>query len=317
MTALAALALGASAAEAAGTPAGTVIDNVATATYDLPTGGTSTVTSNIVTLKVDELLDVTVASADPGDVATAPAAIAQVLKYTVTNAGNGSEAFTLTAQDTAGGDDFNPSVTSIVLDSNSNGVFDAGLDTVYVAGSNNPLLAPDASTTVFILSTIPGGVGDGDRGRVDLKAVAVTGSGAPGTTFAGAGQGGGDAVVGATGADAEDDGYFVVSAAVLSLVKSATVTDPFGGATRVPGSTITYSLLASASGSGSLANVRVADTIPTGTTYKPNSITLDGSPLSDANDADAGRFTGTGVSVGLGNVAAGSSYTITFKVDID
>ena len=116
--------------------------------------------------------------------------------------------------------------------------------------------APDDSIIVFVLSSIPAGAGDRQRGRVDLVAVAATGSGAPGTSFAGLGQGGGDAVVGATGADAEDDGYYKVAAASVAFVKSATVADPFGGATQVPGSIITYRLVATVSGTGSLANLQ-------------------------------------------------------------
>jgi len=80
---------------AAGTVAGTSIDNVATATYELPGGGEDSVTSNIVSLKVDELLDVAVASAEPGHVAASPGATGQVLRFAVTNAGNGGESFTL------------------------------------------------------------------------------------------------------------------------------------------------------------------------------------------------------------------------------
>jgi len=318
---VAAMALGASPAHAAGTVAGTDITNKATATFDLPGGGTSSIDSNIVTLRVDELLDVSVASADPGDVSTSPSATNQVLKYTVTNAGNGSEAFKLTTIDTSGGDDFNPTVTSIVIDSNGNNAYDAGVDTVYVLGADTPVLAPDESLTVFVLSTIPAAPANGDRGRVDLTAAAATGTGSPGTTFAGAGQGGGDAIVGATGADGQDDGYYVISAATLSLVKSATVVDPFNGTAQIPGSTITYTLVASASGSGSVANVVVNDNIPTGTTYQTGTITLDGNAQTDANDGtDDSQYVSTGtahVSVGLGSLAASSSHTITFKVKID
>lgn len=303
-------------AHAAGTIAGTNIDNVATATFDLPSGGTSTVSSNTVTLKIDEILDVTLASADPGDVPTSSSATSQILKFTLTNAGNGNEKFALSAVDTAGGDDFNPAVTSIVID-DGNGSYDPGTDTVYVTGSNEPDLAPDTAVTIFVLSTIPGGATNGNRGRIDLSATAMTGSGAPGTSFAGQGQGGGAAVVGATGAQAGDDGYYVVSAATLSLTKGASITDPFGGTTQVPGATITYTLVASAAGSGSVANVQVGDGIPAGTTYKPNSLVLDSSGLTDATDADAGRFSGGAISVGLGNVAAGASHTITFQVSID
>jgi uncharacterized repeat protein (TIGR01451 family) len=311
------IVLSASQAQAAGTIAGTVIDNVATATFDLPGGGESTVTSNTVSLTVDELLDVTVASADPGDVSTAPGATNQVLKFTLTNAGNGSEAFKLTPQGTLGSDDFDPTVTSVVIDANSNNVYDAGVDTVYVSGTDTPALAPDTSVTIFVLSSIPAGASNGNRGRVDLAAVAATGSGSPGTSFAGQGQGGGNAVVGATGADANDDGFFVISAASVAFVKSATVSDIWGNATQVPGSTITYTLTATVSGSGAVSNLRVADPIPAGTTYKPGSIILNGGPLTDASDADAGNFGSGAVNVSLGNVAAGGSHEVKFQVVID
>ena len=304
-------------AEAAHTPAGTVINNSATATYELPGGGETTITSNIVSLTVDELLDVSVASTDGGDISVAPGAIAQVLTFRVTNAGNGSEAFRLTARDNAGGDDFDPTATAIMLDSNVNGAYEPGIDTLYVAGANEPVLAPDGSVLVFVLSSIPAGATDTQRGRIDLVAVAATGSGAPGTSFAGQGQGGGDAVVGATGADAEDDGYYRLSAASVAFVKSATVVDPFGGTTRVPGSIITYRLVATVSGSASLANLRIADPIPAGSTYRPGTLTLEGAPLSDAADADAGDFSASGIAVRLGTLAGGTTRTVTFQVAID
>ncbi|HEX8061692.1 MAG TPA: hypothetical protein VF535_00585 [Allosphingosinicella sp.] len=307
----------ASPAHAAGTPAGTDITNVATATYELPGGGEASIDSNIVTLKVDELLDVSVAWSDPSDVTAPAGGTGQRLKFTVTNGGNGTESFTLATVANGGGDDFDPSATSIVLDSNSNGAYDAGVDTVYSSGSNDPQLDPDQSITVFVLSTIPASAEDGQRGRVDLTAVATTGSGAPGSSFAGQGQGGGDAVVGATGADGEDDGYYRVAKATVTFVKSATVADAFGGASATPGSTVTYTLAATVSGSGSLANLRVSDPVPAGTTYKAGSLTLEGAPLTDSADADAGSFTGTAINVGLGTVAAGATKTITFQVKID
>ena len=304
-------------AAAARTPAGTVINNSASATYDLPGGGQDTITSNMVSLTVDELLDVGVAWTDGGDSVVTPGALSQVLTYRVTNAGNGSEAFRLTARDNAGGDDFDPVTTSIVLDGNGNGIYDPGLDIVYVPGGNDPVLAPDASVVAFVLSTIPAGAANGQRGRVDLVAVADTGSGAPGTSFAGQGQGGGDAVVGATGADAEDDGYYAAAAATVTFVKSATVADAFGGTAHVPGAIITYRLTATVSGAGSLANLRIADAIPPGSTFRTGSITLEGAGLTDNADADAGEFTGSGIAVRLGSVAAGSTRVVTFQVAID
>jgi uncharacterized repeat protein (TIGR01451 family) len=304
-------------AEAAGTPAGAQIQNVARATYDRPDGSSTSVDSNAVVLVVDELLDVTVSWADPADVGTTAGATAQLLRYTVTNGGNGTERFVLATLENAGGDDFDPAVTSIILDSNGNGAFDPGVDTTYVAGSNDPELDADESIGVFVLSTIPAAGTDGQRGRVDLTAAAVTGTGAPGASFAGQGQGGGDAVVGATGADAEDDGYYLISGATLSFVKSASVADPYGGSTQAPGAIITYTLTATVGGTGSLANLRVTDPIPADTTYEAGSITLDGAPLTDAADGDAGRLNGTDIEVALGTVAGGTAHVISFKVKID
>jgi uncharacterized repeat protein (TIGR01451 family) len=304
-----------SAANAAPTLAGTDIENIASASYDTPNGPV-TIDSNRVVIKVDELLDVTVASSDPGDVITAPGATTNVLTYRVTNTGNGNEAFTLTANVSIAGDDFDPTLQQIVLDTNGNGVYDAGVDTVYVAGTNNPNIAPEASLTVFILSTTPTGVVNSNRSEVGLIAAAVTGTGAPGTAFTGAGEGGGNAVVGTTGADATDTAFLAVQAATLALVKSAEVTDPFGGNRSVPGSIITYRLVATVSGTGSVANVVISDPIPVSTTYTAGSITLETLALTDATDTDAGSFNGTQIRAAVGTVPAGQSRTVTFKVTI-
>jgi len=306
----------ASPAAATGTAAGSKINNTAKATYSLPGGGSGSVDSNTVSLTVDELLDVSVAWSDGGDVSVSPGATGQVLTYLVTNNGNGGETFVLSARNALSGDDFDPSAFAIYLDSNADGNYDPGVDQAYVAGSNDPALAADASATVFIVSSIAAGEVDGSRAGLDLIATAKTGSGAPGTTFAGQGTGGGNAVVGATGADGLDDGYYKVSAATVSLVKSAIVSDPFGGSKAVPGATISYTLVATVNGSGSLANLAIGDPIPTGSAYKPGSIKLEGNALTDLADNDAGEISASGVAVRLGTVAAGQSRTVTFQVTI-
>jgi len=304
-------------AEAAGTVAGTTISNVATATYDLPNGGSGTVQSNTVTLKVDELLDVTVAWRDPSDVVGGAGALARVLSFTVTNGGNGNESYTLGTVANLGGDDFDPVVTAIVLDTNGNGAYDPGVDTVYVPGTNDPQLAPDQSATIFVLSTLPLAAADGNRGRAQLTAAAKKGTGTPGTSFAGLGQGGGNAVVGATGGKGAADGWYKIAKASVAFLKSAAVADPFGGTSQVPGSIITYTLAATVSGTGSLANLKITDSIPTGTSYKAGSLTLDGGALTDAADGDAGSAAPSGIAVNLGTVASGATRTVTFKVKID
>jgi hypothetical protein len=300
-------------ANAAGTIAGTDIQNIASATYDTGSGPV-TIQSNTAVIKVDELLDVTVGSTNPGDIITSPGAVGNVQSFRVTNTGNGDEAFTLAANVANGGDDFDPTLQLIILDTNDNGLYDAGVDTVYVAGTNDPVIAPDQSKVVFVITTTPAGLTDGARADVALSAVAVTGSGAPGTSFAGAGQGGGNAVVGATGANDAASSFLAVQAASVTLLKSATILDRFGGNRPVPGAIVTYSLVATVSGSGSLNNLVISDPIPVGSQYRAGSMTLESAALTDAADVDAGNYDGTRISVATGNVPAGQTRTVTFKV---
>lgn len=310
-----ALSLPLHAANAAGTRAGTLINNTATATYDQ--GGTPVnVDSNTHQVRVDELIDVTLDWTDPADVPTTPGATAQVTTYQITNVGNGVETYGLSTVATVGGDNYDPSVTSIIID-DGDGVYEPGIDTVYVPGSNDPVLNPDQSVTVFVLVTTPGPVVDNDRGGVQLIATSRTGTGAPGSSIAGAGEGGGAAVFGVSGGDADDTGYYRVASATVALVKSATVVDPFGGTTIVPGSVITYSIVANVTGSGSLPGLRINDAVPAGTTYVPGTITLGGTALTDGADADAGSFAANNVAVELGTVPGGQTRTVTFQVRIN
>lgn len=304
-----------SAAQAAKTQAGVKIDNTATATYD--EGGNSvSVDSNKLTITVDEIIDVTVDWIDSADVKVAPASTDRPLAFTVTNTGNGSEAFGLTFNGAVGGDNFDPNNVRIYID-DGDGIFDSDTDTVYIPGAGDPTIAADATVRFFVVSDIPGGLADNDRGGVEITATAKTISGTPGATEPNEGQGGGSAVVGSTGGSANDTGFYQVTAATVALTKSATVLDPFGGATTVPGSIITYTLSAVTTGSGILPKMGIQDPIPTGTTYEPNSMTLAGAPLSDAADADAGTFASGEVAVVLGDVPGGQTRTVTFKVKVD
>jgi len=301
-------------AHAGGVKAGTLIENTASATYD---GGAGPVTipSNTITVKVDELLDVTVTSRDSGPVSAAPGSA--VLTFELTNTGNGPEAYTLTANPAVAGNDFDTTVNGIAVDTNGNGVYDPGVDQMLTGPATTAAIAADASLTVFVLVTIPGGVADGDQSDVSLLAEAVTGTGAPGTAFAGQGAGGGNAIVGSTGANATATGSLSVGITDVDLIKSAAVRDPFGGTGIVPGATITYAIRAEVRGSGSVSDLVVTDAVPADTTYVAGSLKLDGATLTDAADADAGRSGTSGISVDLGTVSGGSSHTVTFQVIID
>jgi uncharacterized repeat protein (TIGR01451 family) len=301
-------------AHATGVTAGTLIQNTATATY---TSGTAsgTVTSNTVTVRVDELLDVAVAG-----LTTTPAlagASNVVLEYAITNTGNGPEAFNLVVNTAVAGNQFDAVLQSIVVDSNGNGTYDAGVDQVLTTGQPSPSIAADGSLRVFVIVSLPGTATDGQTSQVQLSATAVTGSGTPGTVFAGQGAGGGDAVVGASTATQSANDALTAALAVVALTKSASVADPFGGSQPVPGAVVTYTLVATVSGTGQADSLHVTDVIPAGTTYEAGTLKLDSATLTDANDTDAGEASAAGIDVDLGNVAGGTTKTVTFNVKID
>lgn len=321
LTPMAALAVGTAAlivsapAYAAGVPAGTLIENTAEASYTL--GGISQIVpSNTVTVTVDEILDVAVASLDGGNVAITSGGA--VLTFTVNNAGNGPEAYEITIDPAISGDDFDPVVTAIAYDSNGNDQYDDGVDTLIPAGTATPEILADGSLKIFVIVAFDAPPpADADLAEVRLTAVAVTGSGTPGTTFAGQGVGGAAAVVGVTTAQDDDLGRLIAQLSSVSLAKSATVLDPFGGSETVPGAVVTYRLVASVSGSAAVDNLVVTDPVPANTTYEAGSMRLDGAALTDAAGDDAGEADAAIVSVNLGTVAGGLDHTITFQVKID
>lgn len=308
------LAIAAAPALAAGVTAGTVIESTATATY---TSGTfnGSATSNTVSLRVDEVLDVAVAG--PASSAVLAGSGAAALAFTITNTGNGPEAFRLGVDAAIAGNDFDAVVDQLALDSNGNGVFDAGVDQILAAGADTPAIAADASVRVFVLASLPAGAGDGQSSQLRLTAFALTGTGTPGTVFAAQGAGGGDAVVGASGGESAATASLAASLANVTLSKSVTVQDPFGGNQPVPGATLTYQITAAVQGTGSVQNLVIADGIPAGSTYVPGTLKLDGAALTDGADGDAGTGGASGISVTLPTVSGGTSKVVSFNVTVN
>jgi uncharacterized repeat protein (TIGR01451 family) len=301
----------------AGTVANTLVTNTASVSFTMASGLPQSVNSNPASFRVDERLDVAVVSNNATPVAVLSPDSDRPLSFTVTNLGNGTEAFRLVVDTALGADQFDPSDTRVYLDTNANGNFEPASDAAYVAGGNDPVLAPDQSVTVFVTHDIPAGRVQDDLGLARLTATAVTGTGAAGTVFAGQGAGGTDAVVGATTASANRQGSYQVAAVAATLAKTQAVVDPSGGTNPVSGATITYTLTLSVSGSGTVTATQIVDPIPANTSYVAGSLRLNGAVLSDSADADAGRFTGSQIEVTLGALAAPSTQTVAFQARIN
>lgn len=307
-------------AAALGASAGTAISNSATMDYEIA-GAIARAVSNTVTLRVDEKLDLNVAWQDAGNVAVTTPDTDRVLTYLLTNTGNGTDSYSLTVQNSSGGDQFDPVLTDIYLDSNGDGVFSPGVDDRYVAGMNDPVLAADGSQLIFVRNTIPGNLAGGDLGSSRLLATSTTGTGAPGTAFASAGDGNTVAVLGTSGGVGSATGSYEISSATLVLLKSVVITDPLGGNQPVTGATLTYSIDVRVTGSGAATGVQVADPLPANTTYRAGTLTLNAAPLTDAADSDAGDVGGSApatVAVYLGDLTpAAPVQTISFAVTIN
>ena len=153
------LALGlTSAACATGTAAGTTITNTGYVDYVDDTGVTSTATSTPVSATVAQVYSVSVTpdgtTATPGQTVytsgNTTGAQTTALTYTLTNPGNGTDAFNVTTSAVSA--NVTAANVKYYLDTNGNGVYDAGIDTLI---SGPVSLAADASKVFFAVYTTP------------------------------------------------------------------------------------------------------------------------------------------------------------------
>ncbi|NNJ94693.1 MAG: hypothetical protein HKP57_08110 [Halobacteria archaeon] len=304
---------------AVGTPAGTDIDNTATADYVI--AGSSGSASGTVSFRVDEKLDVNVSWQDAANIGVTTPDTDRVTTWLLTNTGNGNDSYALSVNNALGGDQFDPAFVDIYLDANGNGIFESALDTLYAPGMNDPLLAPDAAQLIFVRNSIPGGLNNGDLGNTELVATSNTASGLPGTSIANAGDNGTTAVIGTSGGTGSDTGIHEVSNTGVALMKSVVITDPSGGNQPVTGATLTYRIDATVAGPGMATGVVVTDALPANTSYTSGTLILNSVTLTDPADGDAGDVgatTANTVTVNLGDLtAAMPTQTISFEVIIN
>ena len=309
-----------SAAFAVGTPAGTVIDTTAQAEFDIG-GVRQSADSNPVAIIVDEIIDAALVALT-SQVLVSAGDTGQALLFRLTNTGNGNESFRLTVDSAVMGDDYNPvaATPGIFFDSDESGDLTVG-DVAYAVGVNEPALAADESVTLLVLNDIPADATNGQIGRSQLRAASTTGTGIRGTVIADAGDAGVNALIGSSGGIGVSSGDYFVDGVLLSVVKSVAVTDPDGGTSPMPGATLTYSIDVDVVGNGVAESSTFSDPLPADTTYVPSSLELNGTPLSDLADGDAGEYSTAGgneIVVRLGDLdQATGTQTVRFQVTIN
>ena len=312
---------------AAGTPAATTINNTATMNYEIAGIEQPHISSNSTTFNVDELIDLVLTWQDGSPVAVNSPDVNDALTYILTNTGNGQEAFLLTRNNAIAGDNFDPlngTAGSIYIENGLNVGFQAtgpNADIPYIAGVNDPNLAPDASQILYLVSNMPNALNNGNTGRVQLIAAATTVGAAnatPGTTLTALGAGGVDAVVGSNRAQTQTVGSYIVSGLSVNVSKTATCNPtPLDCGNAASGTVINYQLLISLNGTGLANNLVITDPLPSNLSYVPNSLKVGGAPKTDASDSDNSQFSSNTISVNLGNPVAPASFVITFSATVD
>lgn len=316
-------------AMAAGVASGTSIDNLATLNYSVggvaqPAIGSSATGNSVgagtpTTFVVDKKVNLTVVDANATFTSVTPGSTAQVTTFTVTNLGNDPQDYSLVTTQLANGttlyggtDNFNATASVAYVESGATVGYQATEDIALFIDE----LAPDASKTVYVVSSIPVGQINNDQAIVSLAATTLAGGtantqGAALVATVGANTAGVDIVFAdAAGAvDAARDGIFSaldayrISNAVLTIAKTATIIcDPINSTTNpknIPGTVVRWTItITNTAGAGSSATLSsVSDALNANTTFDPNLVT------------GAGTCASTG---GTPESAAGSG----FKLDI-
>ena len=242
---------------AAGTAADTLVSNTFTLSYDV--GGVTqppVTPPAATTFRVDRLVDVLVESFAPVT-PSAPGSTAQPLRYRVTNQGNDTHGYLLTAVQ-EGGDDFNTTgaVITYYID-DGDGIYEPGGDDgapiTYTSGTSTPDIPADRFLHVIISSNVPAAQTDGQTADITLVADTLEGGGS--TTPVGPDADGENDIDVTENVLADDSGTsnenanegdhsatntLTVGAAAISAVKAVSVFSQDGsGCSTIPGTPAT------------------------------------------------------------------------------
>lgn len=269
------LALAGVPAHAAPPPAGTSISNQASATYSDGSGVARTVTSNLVQTTVTQVYSLTLTAngaqnATPGSVVYYP--------HTLTNTGNGTDTFNLSA---ASGTGFTMGSIQIFADNGS------GQPTGAAITSSGPL-ASGATFRFIVQGTVPTTATAGATNVLNVTAASV------GDISRTAGN---------------TDTTTVTSNAVVTLTKAISASS--GAAGSGP---YTYTLTYTNTGNSNATAVAITDAIPAGMSYVAGSARWSVTGSTALSDTGAGS--GSGANTLTSTVTGGPSGPFTFQATI-
>ncbi|WP_087545183.1 beta strand repeat-containing protein [Acinetobacter sp. WCHA29] len=279
-------------AHAAAPSAGTNISNIASASYTDSNGSNKTVTSNVVTTTVLQVASFTLI-ADQTKTANANGQVS--LSHTLTNTGNGTDTFNVavvnndTRDNTQDAYDF--SGLNVYLDANKDGVPDSQTPVTSVT-----LTAGQSVNLIVQATTASNNIFANDLGKLTVSATS-----------------GFDTSLTAKNVDTVK----ITNGAVISLLKSASVSNVDATSSSPAAREVEYTLAYQNTGNTTATNVTITDVLPSGLTYVTGSATVNGTAVSDAADTDGYNFTLGTATLVIPTVAANSSGVLKFKVRVN
>ncbi|MEE9332503.1 MAG: DUF11 domain-containing protein [Granulosicoccaceae bacterium] len=277
----------------AATAAGTQIKNLATVTYEDAAGNVYSAQSNEAIVTVAQVYAATLGVDND---TTAAAGQLVYLPYVLTNTGNGTDTFDLTAANgivLTGGDDLDSANITVYEDANGNGVPDAGEPAI----SSVTLPANvDNLTNLVVAVEVPANATAGQTLGVTLTATAQQGGAGSVIDLSNAG--------GRDGVDGTNESLITITGDAVLVTTKSSVHDVVNG-------TIAYTITVRNNGNQSATDVVIFDGLPENTTFVSAGV----SGLLASN----GDILGTAAAVPLDEVALtiATNTDPSLRTDID
>lgn len=270
---------------AAAPPAGTLIVNQASADYN-QAGISRTVTSNIV---VANVLQVAAVTLEQNNTQYGQTGMTLTFPHKVTNTGNGSDSFDLTAVLT-GTQDFALTNITIYPDANNNGIADTGSSPI----TRTPIITSGQQYSVVVQATIPASATvENSQSQLLVKATSVL-----------------------------DNAVYInnTDTAILTMGAVVTFTKSMSATSGSVGSEHTIIFTYRNSSTTDATNVSFTDVLPAGFTYVSGSANW--SQIGNLPDTYTGggltfSYSGGTVNANIDTIPAGQEGTGSFKVTVD